>query len=172
MVLAQVGTPRASCAGDGAALLSARARVIRDEDSRELAGNLHDKVYERMNHLYTPVRQPHALAVLDDAEKEENKKDQAGRSAARFLHVRRELDGRGDVRESSAVPCSNAQLRCVANDATSVCLLGTSCEASPSAATRGPQSARAHSGARKTTTTERKTPLIGGEVGLLNASCL
>ncbi len=39
VVLAQVGTPRASSAGDDAALLSARARVIRDEDARELAAH-------------------------------------------------------------------------------------------------------------------------------------
>ncbi len=64
-VLAQVGTPRKSSARDDAALLSTSARVIRHEDAREITGHLSDEIDERLNHVYTPVRQHDALAVFD-----------------------------------------------------------------------------------------------------------
>ncbi len=86
VVLAQVGTPRKSSAGDVAALLSARALVVRDEDARELAEHLSDKIDERISHLYTPVRQDEALAVLDDAEEGEVNKKRKAKQAV-LLHA-------------------------------------------------------------------------------------
>ncbi len=87
VVLATVETPRVSSARDDAALLSARAPFICDEDARELAGHLRDKVHERMNNfLHARTAAPRA----DEEEKEKEAQGRAGRSAARFFHVRRE----------------------------------------------------------------------------------
>ncbi len=77
-------------------LAMARVRATDNFEEREspsemLAGHLRDKVDKYR--LYTSIRPHHALAVLDDADEEEKKKEaqgQAGSSAARFLHVRRE----------------------------------------------------------------------------------
>ncbi len=48
--------------------------------------HLRDKVDERMNHLYTPVRRHHALAVLGDADEEEKKKKRKAKQGV-LLHA-------------------------------------------------------------------------------------
>ncbi len=81
-VLAPVGTPRKSSARDNAALLYARAPVVRDEDARELAEYLSDKIDEWINQLYSHVRQDEALAVFDDAEEGEMEKKRKAKQAS------------------------------------------------------------------------------------------
>lgn len=65
-VLNHNGTHRNSITGDVIVIDKSRSQIIRDDDTRELAGCLSDKMDERMSHLYLPVRQQDIRRILDN----------------------------------------------------------------------------------------------------------